>query len=158
MTNEQIRMTNEAPDCSKEEHERDPWELEAEGMLAEEAAEYRVFDLEERTARFGEAVIDFLKPIPEGPKTNRLIDQLLGASSSVGANYCEADDALTTKDFRHKLAISRREARESKHFLRLLARAHMSCRPTARKLWREARELNLIFSAILLRTDPDKKS
>ena len=149
MTNDEAMRTTD--------DERGPWELEAEGLLSEEVGEYRVFDLEERTTRFAEAVIDFLKPIPEGPKTNRLIDQLLGASSSVGANYCEADDSLTSKEFRQKLGISRRESRESKLFLRLLARAHEPSKATARKLWREARELNLIFSAILRRTDPKTK-
>lgn len=53
------------------------------------------FDLEERTARFGEAIIRFAKKIPRGPGNNRLIDQLVGAGTSVGANYCEADDAVS---------------------------------------------------------------
>ena len=75
------------------------------------------FDLEERSAQFGEAVIDLCKKVPLGPLTNRLVDQLIGASSSIGANYCEADDAVSKKDFRHKISISKREARESKHFL-----------------------------------------
>ena len=83
----------------------------------------RPFDLEERTAQFGEAVIDLCKKVPLGPLTNRLVDQLIGASSSIGANYVEADDAVSKKDFRHKISISKREARESKHFLRLIARA-----------------------------------
>jgi hypothetical protein len=56
-----------------------------------------VFDLEERTVRFGEVVIRFLKTVPHGPLTNRLIDQLVGAATSVGANYCEADDAVSKK-------------------------------------------------------------
>lgn len=162
LQNDQSRMTNEVPITNDEPTGnggavQEVWDLEAEPGLTEEPGEYRVYDLEERTTRFAEAVIDFLKPIPTGPKTNRIIDQLLGASSSIGANYCEADDSLTTKEFRQKLAISRRESRESKLFLRLLARAHEPCRPVARTLWREARELNLIFSAILRRTDPKSK-
>src|SRR5271155_731932 len=52
------------------------------------------FDLEERTALFGEAVISFAKRLPHNPVNNRLIDQLVGAATSVGANYCEADDAV----------------------------------------------------------------
>ena len=47
----------------------------------------RVYDLEERTARFGEAIIDFAKTIPQNPVTNRIISQLVGAGTSVGANY-----------------------------------------------------------------------
>src|SRR5689334_17762491 len=60
-----------------------------------------VFDLEERTARFGEAVIRFAKKIPRHPINDRLIDQLVGAATSVGANYCEADDGVSRNDFRH---------------------------------------------------------
>ncbi len=108
----------------------------------------RPFDLEERSARFGEAVIDLCKKVPLGPLTNRLVDQLIGASSSIGANYCEADDAVSKKDFRHKISISKREARESKHFLRLIARAVPEIRDEARTLWQEAKELHLIFAAI----------
>ena len=111
----------------------------------------RPFDLEERSARFGETVIDLCKKVPLGPLTNRLVDQLIGASSSIGANYCEADDAVSNKDFRHKISISKREARESKHFLRLIARAVPELRDEARTLWQEAKELHLIFAAIYRR-------
>ena len=136
----------------------EPWDAESAGLLSEDEETYRTFDLEERTTRFAEAVIDFLKPIPEGPKTNRLIDQLLGSSSSTAANYCEADDSMTLKEFRHRIGICRKEARESKLHLRLLARAYEPCKSLARSLWQEARELNLIFSSILRRTTPETKS
>ena len=62
----------------------------------------RVYDLEERTARFGEAIIDFAKTIPLNPVTNRIITQLVGAGTSVGANYVEADDAVSKRDFLKK--------------------------------------------------------
>src|SRR5688572_4058195 len=58
--------------------------------LHEEIINGQPYDLEERTARFGEAIIRFAKKIPRGPGNNRLIDQLVGAATSVGANYCEA--------------------------------------------------------------------
>src|SRR5688572_17957344 len=98
-----------AIDC----HALEPWDAEVADLFAENAETYRTYDLEERTTRFAEAVIDFLRPIPEGPKTRRLIDQLLGASSSTAANYCEADDSMTLKEFRHRIGICRRESRES---------------------------------------------
>lgn len=110
------------------------------------------FDLEERTARFGEEVIRFLKSVPQGPLTNRLIDQLVGAATSVDANYCEADDSVSKKDFKHRIGICRKEARESKHYLRMIAAALSEKRLEARELWREAHELNLIFSAIFKKT------
>jgi len=106
------------------------------------------YDLEERTAKFGEAAIDFLKKVPRGPLTNRLIDQLVGAATSVGANYCEADDAVSKKDFRNKIGICKKEARESKHFIRMIVRAVPELRELAKPLWQEAKELHLIFAKI----------
>jgi len=109
----------------------------------------RRFDLEERTARFGESIIAFAKRIPLGPVTNCLIDQLVRAGTSVGANYCEADDAVSKRDFRLKIGYCRKESREAKHWLRMVAAAVESLRDDARPLWQEARELNLIFGRIL---------
>lgn len=108
----------------------------------------RVYDLEERTARFGESVIDFVKTIPQGPVTNRIIDQLVGCGTSVGANYCEADDAVSRKEFFLRINTCRKEARETKHFLRMAVRAVPALKPAALELWREARELHLIFCSI----------
>jgi four helix bundle protein len=108
----------------------------------------RTYDLEERTALFGEAIIDFAKTVPVSPVTNRLISQLVGASTSVGANYCEADDAVSTKDFRHKISICKKEAREAKFFVRMMVRAVPELRVQAKPLWQEAKELHLIFASI----------
>ena len=80
-------------------------------------------DLGERTARFGEAIIRFAKKIPRNPVNNRLIDQLVGAGTSVGANYCEADDAVSGKDFKQKIGTCRKESKESMFFLRMVATA-----------------------------------
>jgi len=63
------------------------------------------WDLEERTAKFGEDIIRFCKKVPQNPITISLITQLVKAGTSVGANYCEADDAESKKDFRHKIGI-----------------------------------------------------
>ncbi len=82
------------------------------------------------------------------PVTSPLISQLVRAATSIGANYCEANDAQSKKDFRHKIAICRKESKESKHWLRMMATAVEKCRPEARRLWTEAKELNLIFSSI----------
>ena len=108
----------------------------------------RPYDLEERTSQFGEAIIDFAKKIPVNPVTTRLIEQLVGAGTSVGANYCEADDAVSKKDFRHKISISKREARESKFFIRMVVRAVPELRDEAKPLWLEAKELHRIFAKI----------
>lgn len=124
------------------------WYSDADFMVREDPAKPRVYDLEERTARFGEAVIDFVKQIPQDAVTNRLISQLVGAATSVGANYCEADDAVSKKEFLKSIGTCRKEARETKHFLRMIVRAVPSLKTQARTLWLEAKELNLIFSKI----------
>ena len=107
------------------------------------------FDLEERTACFGEQVIGFAKRIRTTPVNAPLISQLVRAGTSIGANYCEADDACSKKDFRHKIGICRKDSKETKHWLRMVAAAEDELRADARKLWQEAKELNLIFGAIL---------
>src|SRR3972149_6205607 len=71
------------------------------------------YDLEDRTARFGENIIKFAKKIPKSPITIPLISQLVKAGTSVGANYCEADCAESKKDFEHKLSICKKESKES---------------------------------------------
>ena len=106
------------------------------------------YDLEERTARFGEAIIRFARKIPQSPVNKRLIEQLVGAATSVGANYCEADDAVSKKDFRNKIGTCRKEAKEAKFFLRMVATAEEGLRSEARSLWQEAKELHLIFCSI----------
>ncbi len=124
------------------------WDDGAASVIREEPGEKRVYDLEERTARFGEAVVDFAKTIPQSAVTSRIISQLVGAGTSVGANYLEADDAVSKKEFLKNIGTCRKEAREPKHFLRMIVRAVPELKPEARKLWTEAKELNLIFSKI----------
>ena len=76
------------------------------------------YDLEERTAKFGENVITFCARLPNNSILSPLINQLVRSATSVGANYCEADDAESGKDFKHKIGICKKEARESKHFFK----------------------------------------
>jgi four helix bundle protein len=122
------------------------WNSEVPSVVREEASDKGVvYDLEERTARFGEAVIDFVKTIPQDAVTNRIISQLVGAATSVGANYVEADDAVSKKEFLKSIGTCRKEARETKHFLRMIVRVLPELKPRARILWTEAKELHLIF-------------
>ena len=106
------------------------------------------YDLEERTAKFGENVINFLKSIKENNISKPLINQLVRSSTSVGANYCEADDSESPRDFKHKIGICKKESRESKHFLRMIAVSNPERKDEIRILWQEAKEINLIFNAI----------
>jgi len=151
-TNDEARMATPGGMTKSENQsnhfEEALWNDEAASVVREEPSGKRVYDLEERTARFGEAVIDFAKTIPQSAVTNRIISQLVGAGTSVGANYLEADDAVSKKEFLKNIGTCRKEARETKHFLRMVVRAVPELKSEARKLWTEARELNLIFSKI----------
>lgn len=106
------------------------------------------YDLEERTAKFGENIIKFCKIVPKNPITSPLITQLVKCGTSVGANYCEADDAESKSDFRHKIGICKKESREAKHFIRMIVVASPELKESAKPLWQEAKELNLIFNTI----------
>lgn len=107
------------------------------------------FDLEERTTRFGEEIIKFAKNIPESSVTKPLIIQLVKSGTSIGANYCEADDAESKKDFNHKIGICKKEARETKYWLRMIMTTIPELQKEAEILFQEAKELNLIFNAII---------
>lgn len=104
------------------------------------------FDLEERCAKFGEKVILMCKSIPISPLNRRIIDQIIGSSGSIGANYCEASEAESKKDFCHKMSIAKKEIKETKHWLRLLSNTNPEIIQTTRECWKEAQELLLIFS------------
>ena len=106
------------------------------------------YDLEERTARFAENIIDLVRSIKRDDVNSRIINQLVGAGGSLGANYCEANEAESKKDFVHKIGICKKEIKEVKHWLRLLARSNSEKKDRIRILWREAQELLLIFSKI----------
>jgi four helix bundle protein len=124
------------------------WNDDETAFVREEPDTKPVYDFEEPTARFGEAVVDFAKTIPQSAVTNRIISQLVGARTSAGANYVEADDAVSKKEFLKSIGTCKKEARETKHFLRMAVRAVPDPKPQARKLWSEARELRLIFCKI----------
>jgi four helix bundle protein len=145
MTNE---MTKDVGDCAAEELQF--WQIvsEDDSIALHEDAPVVIYDLEERTARFGETIIRFAKKIPRSQVNNRLIDQLVGAGTSVGANYCEADDGVSRPDFKHRIGTCRKEARETKFFLRMVAVAEPDLKSEAREIWREAHALHRIFSRI----------
>jgi four helix bundle protein len=106
------------------------------------------YDLEERTARFDQAIIDFAKRIPRGPLTDRIIDQLVTAETSVGANYIEADDSVSKNEFFKCIGYLQKRSTRNKTFLSMVARAVPELQTDARKLWLKARALHLIFARI----------
>jgi four helix bundle protein len=127
-------------------------------MAGNETTVARKFDLEERTACFGEAVIEFLKKVPRDDLTGPLVRQLVKSGTSVGANYCEADDAVSGKEFRQKIGTCKKEARESRYWLRMIAAAHPASKARVRELWKEANELHLIFASIFRKLSTKKKT
>ena len=109
----------------------------------------KLYDLEARTARFGEDIIGFLKRLKTNAISKPLITQLVRSSTSIGANYMEADGAESKKDFIYKISLVKKEAKETKHWLRMIAKANPDKKDHLRVLWKEAQELTLIFSSII---------
>ena len=109
----------------------------------------REFDLEKRTTEFAKGVIQLCKVLSRDSINDRLIDQVVGASGSVGANYREANDPLGKNDFLQRMRISRREAKESLHWLELILEANMEKESQIKILLKEADELKRILSAII---------
>ena len=107
------------------------------------------YDLAIRTSKLGEAVIIFSKELIDNIINRPLISQLIRSATSVGANYMEADCAESKKDFRHKISICKKEAKETTHWLHMMAIANPDKKDRCRVLWQEAHELTLIFSSIV---------
>jgi len=107
------------------------------------------YNLEERTAKFAEAIIDFSRKLPQDTITRPIVSQIIRSGTSIGANYSEADEASSKKDFLNKIAIAKKETKETKYWLRIIAHTLPMFKDDAGILWREAQELNLIFAAII---------
>lgn len=107
------------------------------------------YDLEERTAKFGEKCILLCKKVQQDTITRPIISQLVRSSTSVGANYMEANGASSKKDFKNKIHICKKEVQESKHWLHMVSVAQPEIKQESRKIWKEAQELTLIFGKIV---------
>ncbi|PYS67711.1 MAG: four helix bundle protein [Acidobacteria bacterium] len=111
-------------------------------------------DLEDRTFRFAELVRGFVKQLPRTISNTEDVRQLVRSSGSVAANWIEADEALSRKDFLMRVKICRKEAKESRLFLRLVdAGLTKTTLGTRDELAAEARELTLIFSSIISKSE-----
>ena len=117
-----------------------------EKYLVEETSS-RYHELEERTAVFSESILAFLKPLKRYTENQMMIDQLARSSTSVGANYLEANNSLGRKDLAMKIKFCRKEARESEYWLRLIDACGNDTEKAA--LQKEAHELTCIFGSIL---------
>jgi four helix bundle protein len=106
------------------------------------------YDLEERTAQFGEHIIQLCKTTTFTPLSGPILAQLIRSATSIGANYMEANGASSKKDFSNKIYICKKEAQETKHWLRMLATCMPEKKEKIRLLWTECQELTLIFQKI----------
>jgi len=107
------------------------------------------YDLEDRTTRFGENIIVFCKNIKYDLITKPLISQIIRSSTSIGANYREANAASSRKDFRNKIHIVQKEILETKHWLQMMLRAVPEKQLGVEGLQKEYHELALIFGRII---------
>ena len=117
--------------------------------MSNQAQNPKIYDLAERTSKFGEEVIRFAQSIPQNAVNTPLISQFVKAGTSIGANYMEADAAESKRDFDHKIGICKKEAKESMHWSRMIAAAISDRKEECRRFWTEAHELLLIFSSII---------
>lgn len=114
----------------------------------------RPYDIKDRTFLFASEIIDFCKPVmPPGGVVRELARQLLRSGTSIGANLEEADAGQSKPDFRSKVAISRKEARESGYWLRLLVHADPRLKGAADPLLDETRQLVQILTTIKLNSE-----
>jgi four helix bundle protein len=117
-------------------------------------ATQRKFDLEERTFEFARDLRAFVRQLPQTLSNIEDVKQVVRASGSVGANYIEANEALSKKDFLMRIKICRKEAKESRFFLRLLHIADRKELDAGRaELIQESTELMNIFGAIVRKSE-----
>jgi len=112
------------------------------------------YDLEDRTLAFSKQIREFVKRLPRNTANFEDGKQLIRASGSVGANYIEANEALSKKDFLMRIKICRKEAKESRYWLNLIdVNNDLSLEGSRKKMMEEATELMNIFGAILRKTE-----
>ena len=107
------------------------------------------YDLEERTLRFAKEVIEFVSTLPKIVANIEIMKQVIRSSGSVGSNYIEANEALSKKDFTMRVKICRKEAKESRYWLRLIEVSEEDAEKTRQSLVNEATELMKIFGSIV---------
>jgi len=117
--------------------------------MTNEAKIKKRYDLEERTFRFARSVIDFIGVLPKTIINTEIIKQVIRSSGSVGANYIEANEALSKKDFTFRIKICRKEAKETLYWLKLLDVKGNSISQKQQALIGEVTELMKIFGSII---------
>jgi four helix bundle protein len=108
--------------------------------------------------KFSEDIIVFSRDLVKDTITIPLVKQILRSATSIGANYCEANGASSKKDFKNKIHICKKEAKETKYWLQLIAKASPENAEECRKYWKEAHELTMIFSKIIITMNSAKNN
>lgn len=106
------------------------------------------FDLEERTSKFGEEIVKFCRTLDVDHISRPIVSQLVRSATSIGANYAEANNASSKKDFRNKLHIAKKEVQETKHWLRMLEPCYRDHEEKIRLFWQKAHEFALILQSM----------
>jgi four helix bundle protein len=113
--------------------------------------ESKTFDLRERLLKFSKRILEIVKMLPRSPESDVLRKQLAAAGTSIGANYEEADGAISKRDFTHKMVIARKEANETKYWLRVISGDFIQSDEIDGDI-KEATEIIKIFSSIISKT------
>jgi four helix bundle protein len=115
------------------------------------------YDLRERLLLFGKRILKICKKLPNYPECNRIRGQLGACGTSAGANYEEADGAITKRDFINKLAIARKEAKEARYFLRIISGTYLDPEELKEDI-KEAEEIINIMSSMINKSTGGKRS
>jgi len=118
--------------------------------MEEKRSEYNLIP---RTEKFGSEIIKLARSIKLDAINRPIISQLIRSATSIGANYMEADGAESGKDFKHKIGIAKKEAKETTHWLKMLSVSSPELNEKCKQYFKEAHELALIFSAIIRSCD-----
>jgi len=110
--------------------------------------EGKIYDLEERTYQLSRNIVELCKKVKEDNVSKPIINQLVRSGTSIGANYSEANNASSKKDFQNKIFICKKESQETKYWLRVLSDCAPNFVEELRELWKETQELTLIFQKI----------
>jgi len=117
--------------------------------MTSETKNKRTYDLEERTYKFAKSVLDFINTLPKTIINIEIVKQLIRSSGSIGANYIEANESLSKKDFAFRVKICRKEAKETVYWLKLIDVKGASIIQKQKILIDEATELMKIFGSII---------
>jgi four helix bundle protein len=115
----------------------------------EQIQKTKIYDLEERTLEYGKRVIHLCRSLPKDTVNNNICSQLIRSGTSLGANYREANETATKKDFSFRMRICRKEAKETVYWLQLLIEANPAFEKRVAPLLQETIELVKIFATII---------